>query len=122
MKLTTTAFRIVPLETRWASVTVMDKDGRIEREFRVTAEEHDAARVGEPAWHEDGKNWLMVGRVLHPGLAVSEPNGSLVVCYGDIGAHPKTMRLEAHEWAEADGVVSVRSDKSEMLTKEWYAC
>lgn len=119
MKLAPTAFRLVPLMTRWASVTVMDKDGRIEREFRATAEEHDAARISPPPWQEDGKNWVMVGRALHPGLALKEERGSLVVCYGYAGAHPKTMRLEVGEWAEADGVVSVRSDRADMLTREW---
>lgn len=120
MKLAPTAFRLVPLMTRWASVTVMDKDGRIEREFRVTAEEHDFARISPPPWHQEGKNWIMVGRALHPGLALKEETGSLVVCYGDAGAHPKTMRLETGEWSEADGLVSVRSDLADMLTREWH--
>lgn len=121
MNLAATAFRIVPLMTRWASVTVMDAEGRILREFRVTGEQHDAIhnnRAKAP-WHIEGTQYLMVGRALHPGMAVRVDGGALVVCYGDAGAHPKTVRLQPHEWSEAEGVVSVRSDLADMLTREW---
>lgn len=129
MDLTRTEVQIVEPAVRWASVHIFDRTtGALIEEARMTAAEEQALREKgqvpqrlQAAW--ESHRVIVSGRLLRPGMAL-EQGKTLILNYGEEDAASRVSvsiaQLYEGEWdKDIDGVVRVRSDKADELTRKW---
>ena len=112
---------ITDMSTKWGLVTVLNPDHIIQREYRITAEEAEAVYKGNNVLppgctqEEWEKGLVMVAsRPCHPGQAVANPDGTLIV---NCGIEEKNNRINVsllcvapNGWRIAGNHLMINSD------------
>jgi hypothetical protein len=113
-----TKLQLVDRSTKWGLVTVHDPQWNVVSEHMIDAAEADAVASSARGWPscvsrelwETGLVQSAAYTVL-PGQASQGDDGTLLVGLTlDLRppyVHARILRLQPHEWAESDGVVSV---------------
>lgn len=122
-----TRLQMTDFSPKWGHVMVLGPSGDLAREYRITAIEEAGVRNGASCPGCTAEEWSsgrvhVIGRVLLPGQAVINPNGTLWVNDGEdhnatnIGLSIKAFAQDA--WLVCDGIVYVDQDAYRQLERE----
>lgn len=127
-----TDIEIVELKTRWGLVTVLNPQGKFDREFEITSEEAEAVKNGnnilppgvtQEEW-EEGRV-ISTTRPLLQNMAIVYDDGSLIVNYRKEIINGRIevaiVKIPEGDWLnDTDGKALIKSSIVESLNLKLY--
>jgi hypothetical protein len=123
--MTPTKIELVDMTPRWGLVTVGTPEGKILRQYRITAEQEAAVRLGGQVPHGcSSEEWAscfvrVEGRPCLPGQGVVNPDGWLITNYGiaDVGERVdvRVLQVPPGEWEARGPVVYLSPEAAAVL-------